>query len=168
MMNKTILAAVLLAAAGAAGAADLKIAVVDPMQAISETKQAKKLIADLEKDLGGERGQLAKLEGELKTCEQKMKTDAATMSTTALAKFRAECETKYREYQNLGQSMQKIVSERQQSIMSELAPRFQTALSAIVKEGGYEMVVQREAMLHFNPNFDLTSRVTSKMDSTAK
>lgn len=167
-MKKTILAAVLLSFVAGAGAADLKIAVVDPMQAISETKQAKKLIADLEKELGSERGQLVKLEGELKSCEQKMKTDSATMSTTALAKFRAECETKYREYQNLGQSMQKIVSERQQSIMNELAPRFQAALAAIVKESGYEMIVQREAMLHFNPNFDITTKVTSKMDSTAK
>lgn len=167
-MKKSILAALLLVLGNVAGAAELKIAVIDPMQAISESKQAKKMIADLEKDLSGERMQMGKLEGDLKSCQQKMKTDAATMSPSALAKFQAECDTKYREYQNLGQSLQKIAGERQQSIVGEMGPKFQAAVAALVQAGGYDLVIQREALLHMNPNFDITAKVTAKMDAAAK
>lgn len=167
-MKKTIVAALLVVLGTGACAAELKIAVIDPMQAISESKQAKKLIVDLEKDLSGERMQIGKLEGELKNCQQKMKTDAATMSPSALAKFQAECDTKYREYQNLGQSLQKIAGERQQAIISEMGPKFQAVVAALVKENGYDLVVQREALLHMNPNFDITAKVTAKLDAGVK
>lgn len=167
-MKKYVFAALALAlGAGSVQAAELKIAVVDPMQAVSETRQAKKMIADLERDLNSDKAQLGKLEGDLKGCQQKMNTDAATMSTTALAKFKAECETRYREYQNLGQSLQKIATERQQSILTEMGPKFQNAVNGLVKENGYDLVLQREAALHVRPDLDITGKVTARIDAAA-
>ena len=166
-MKKSIAAVLLVAAAAGAQAADLKIAVVDPMQAISDSAPAKRMLGALEKDLTDERAQLGKLEGQLRTCQQKLGKDAATLAATEVAKLKAECDTKYREYQNLGQSVQKTATERQQAILQEMGPRFQTALGALIKEGGYDVVVQREALLHVKPELDITGKVTAKIDAAS-
>ena len=65
-MRKTIIALLVLGCAGAAQAAEVKIAVVDPMAAISGTDQYKKAAADLDKDTADEKAKLTKLQSDLK------------------------------------------------------------------------------------------------------
>lgn len=158
------LTAVLLLAAVSVQAADLKIAVIDPIKAISGTDQYKKAIADLEKQVAGDKAKATRLQGELNTCKQKMAKDAATMSATEVSKLRTDCEAKYSEYQVLGQKLTKIVSEREQAVLADIGPKLQAAVDALVKEGGYDMVVQREALLFVKPEFDISAKVTAKMN----
>ena len=168
MRNSTsiLLAAVAaLCVTGVAGAAELKIAVVDPQQAITATEKYVKAAADLEKDISGDKARLTKLQAELNTCSQKMKTDGPTMSATDVAKLKSDCEGKYRDYQTLGQSVQKTVSERQQAIAQDIGPKFQQAVDAVAKEGGYDLVLTKEALLFARPAFDITDKVTIKMNA---
>lgn len=152
-------------AAGTPGSTSLKIAVIDPMAAISGTEQFTKAMADLKKDTATDESKLTKLQAELNTCSQKAKTDGATMSATELTRLQSECDTKYREYQALGQTYQKTINSRQQAILQDMGPRFQRAVDAVAKEAGVDLVMQKDALLFFKPALEVTDKVTIKLNT---
>ncbi len=154
-----------LAFSGTAFAADLKIAVVDPLGAINATEQYTKAVADLEKDTASDKAKFTKLQAELNTCRQKMSNDVATMSATDASKLKSDCEAKYRDYQQIGQMLQKVVSERQQAILQDIGPKFQRALDAMSKEAGYDLVLTKEAAPFVKPMLDITDKVTAKLNA---
>ncbi|MFZ5722578.1 MAG: OmpH family outer membrane protein [Pseudomonadota bacterium] len=164
MRNTTLI--LLVAAALATGeAAAEKIGIVDPMTAISSTEQYTKAMADLEKDTAGDKAKITKLQAELTTCSQKMKTEGATMSATDAAKLKTDCEAKYRDYQVLGQTFQKTVGERQQAILQDFGPKFQRAVDAVAKEGAYDLIITKEALLFSKPAQEITDKVTIKLNT---
>lgn len=164
-LTLSLLGALALATSTSAIAAELKIAVVDPQGAIAATEQYTKAVADLEKDTAGDKAKLTKLQAELNTCSQKMKTDGATMSATDQAKLKSDCEAKYRDYQAIGQVFQRTINERQQAILQDVGPKFQRALDAVAKEGGYDLVLVKEAAPFAKPMLEITDKVTIKLNT---
>lgn len=164
-MRNILIGTLMLGCAAAAQAAELKIAVIDPMKAISDSEQYKKEVAELEKDTSVDKTRFNKLTSELNVCKQKLGNDAATMSATEQARLRTDCDTKYRDYQTIGQNLQKVVSEREQAILKDFAPKIQKAIDAISKEGGYDMLVQKEAFLFVKPELDVSAKVTAKLNA---
>lgn len=166
-IKKLLIVMAAFAGTGVVQAAELKIAVINPMAVIAASAQYKNAVADIEKDLADEKARLTKLQSDLNVCNQKISTDGATLSATDYAKLKTDCQTKYGEFQSLGQSYNKIAAEREQGILKDIGPKFQKALDAVVAEGGYDLVVQKEALLFAKPGFDVSDKVTIKLN-TAK
>lgn len=162
---QTLIHVTVLALPGTALAAELKIAVVDPLGAINASEQYTKAVADLEKDTASDKAKLTKLQAELNTCRQKMSNDAAAMSATDAAKLKSDCETKFRDYQQIGQVYQKTVNERHQAILQDIGPKFQRALDALAKESGYDLVMTKEAAPFVKPMLEITDKVTIKLNT---
>lgn len=165
-VRKLTFALIALALTVDAYAADLKIGVVDPIATISGTSDYKKAAADLDKDTAADKSKLMKLQGELKVCQQKLGAEASTLSATEQASLKTNCEAKYRDFQTLGQSYNKVAQEREQAILKDIGPKFQKAVEAVAKEAGYDLVVQREAVLFMKPDFDISAKVTEKINAT--
>lgn len=161
----TVLALAAVILAGNAAAAELKIAVVDPMEAISNSTQFKKERESLEKDMAGDKSKLIKLQSDLNVCKQKMAADVAAMSQTEQVKLKTDCENKLRDYQILGQAFNKAAGEREQAMLRDIAPKLQRAVDAVAKEGGYDLVIQREALAFVKPAFEITDKVTIKLNA---
>lgn len=157
--------ALLLACFATAASAELKMVVADPVAAISASEQAKKANADFDREVSGQVAEGKKLEAELQACDQKIKRDGATMSATDLAKFKGECEIKYNSYRALGQQLQKMRTEREQAMLKDMYPKYQQALDALIKEGGYDLILQREAVIYSAPVMDVTAKITAKLNS---
>lgn len=165
IITLTLLALGAVMMAGNTVAAELKIAVVDPMEAIGNSNQFKKARDELEKDMVGDKNKLIKLQSDLNTCKQKMSADIAAMSQTEQVKLKTDCENKLRDYQILGQAFQKTAGEREQAMLRDIAPKLQRAVDAVAKEGGYDMVIQREALAFVKPVFEITDKVTAKLNA---
>lgn len=164
-MRNILIAILALGSAATVQAAELKIAVVDPMKAISDSTQYKQEVAALEKETSVDKARFGKLTSELNMCKQKLGNDAATMSATEQARLRTDCDTKYRDYQAIGQNLQKVVSEREQAILKDFGPKVQKAIEALAKEGGYDMIIQKEALMFAKPEFDASAKVTAKINA---
>lgn len=164
-MRNILMAMLVMGAAAGAQAVELKIAAVDPLKAISETEIYKKELAELDKDVAVDKARFGKLQSELNVCKQKLGTEATTLSATEMARIRTDCDTKYRDYQTIGQNLQKVVSEREQAVLKDFGPKVQKAIDALAKEGGYDMIVQREAFLFLKPELDVSAKVTAKINA---
>ncbi len=165
-MRNALIALCVLGLASAAQAAEMKIGVIDPLAAIAATEQYKKVAAELDKELANDKARVNKLQADLNACRQRMQKDGATMSATEQAKLKTDCESKFGEYQALGQRLSKIVSEREQAVLKDMGPKVQKAVDALAREGGYDMVMQREAVLFVKPEADLTAKLTARLNAT--
>lgn len=165
-MRQLTLALFVVAACAGAQAAELKIAAVDPILAISGTNDYKKAVAELDKDTAGDKSKLMKLQGELNVCKQKLGSESSALSATEQASMKTNCEAKYRDYSSLAQNYNKVAQEREQAILKDIGPKFQKAVEAVAKEAGYDLVLQREAALFLKPEFDISAKVTEKINAT--
>lgn len=157
--------AILLLALAPFAAAEMKIAIVDPMRAIGESDAAKKAFAALDKEMAPDIAQARKLETELGQCEQKFKRDGATMTATDAAKLKGECEVKYAQYRQLGQVLQKTRGEREQQIFQGLLPKYEQAVEAVVKSAGYDLVLHKDAAVFSKPGLNVTDMITAKINA---
>jgi outer membrane protein len=164
-VRNLLIAAAVISMTSLAHAAELKIGVIDPLKAIADTEVAKVEMAALEKDTTAERNRHDKLLGEIRACKQKLTTDAAMMSATEQVKMRTECDNKMRDFQNVGQSLQATINERQQALLKDFGPKLQKAVEAIAKEGGYDIMVHREAVPFVKPELDISAKVTAKLNA---
>lgn len=164
-VRNTILAMIVLGCASFAQAAELKIAIVDPLGVVAGTDQYKKAAADLDKELAGDKARVTKLQSDLNACRQKMQKDGATMSATEQARLKTDCEAKFTEFQTLGQRLNKIVSEREQAVLKDMGPKVEQVINQVAKEGGYDIVLQREAALFAKPELDITAKVVAKLNA---
>lgn len=165
-MRQLTLALVACVACAGAQAAELKIAVVDPIAAISGTGDYKKAVAELDKDTAGDKSKLMKLQGELNVCKQKLGSESSALSATEQASLKTNCETKYRDYTALAQNYNKVAQEREQAILRDIGPKFQKAVEAVSREAGYDLVFQREAVLFLKPEYDISAKVTEKINAS--
>lgn len=164
-MRKLMIALLALGFGTAAGAADLKIAVVDPDAAIEGTEQFKNAMSILKNDVSKDEAQLTKLQSDLNVCRQKAQKDAAMMSATDQARLKADCENKAREFQTLGQAYQSVVQERQVAVKKDIYPKLEKAFEALNAEMGYDLVLQRAATVFTKPDFDITQKLTERINA---
>lgn len=157
--------ALLLAALAGNAAAELKIAVVEPLRAIAETNAAKKVFMDAASETRADEDRLRKLDGELRACDEKLKKDGALMGTAEVTKLKSECEGKVIEGRRIQQMIQKVRTEREQAVLQTMSPKLQEAINQIVKERGLDLVLHGEAAVHVSPALDITKDVTAKMNA---
>jgi outer membrane protein len=154
---------VLLLTAGSAFA-ELKIAVVNVQRAIGECDEAKGLIAKLESDTAPDQTAIKALGAEITQLQEKFNKDSDVMSDPEKRKVQKEIEDKQIDYQFRVNKFQKTVNERQQDILSQMAPKLDAVLKDIIAKEAYDLVIHRQNILYVDAKYDITAQVTEKLN----
>lgn len=159
---KTMLFAVLMLQLVAA--ADMKIAVIDPMQAIVESEEVKSRNARLEASLEEESQRLRRLRDDVAKIEERLQRDGMTMSRDERNKLTDEGETKTMEFQALQQTLQRRVNTDRQDLLESMEPKVLRAIEEIAGEMGLDMVISAQAAVYVKPELDITKQVTQRIN----
>ena len=162
-MFRFMLVNVLLLAAGSAFA-EMKIAVVNVQRAIGESTEAKAMIAKLESDLGSDQTTVKNLGASITQLQEKFNKDGDVMSDPEKRKLQKDIEDKQIEYQFQVNKLQKVVNERQQDILQQMAPKLDAVLKDIIAKEQYDLVIHRQNVLYVDAKFDITAQVTEKLN----
>jgi outer membrane protein len=167
---KTISAVILLAASvsmSASHAADApKIAVADNLEALMKSNEAKKQLDSLQKELAQDKQKIEALEADLKKLNKQLDTDKAVMSEDQQKKLLKEAEEKSVDRNFLIQKYQKRQQEGQQEVVKAMRPKFQAAIEAVVKKGGYDIILHKQALVYSGEAFDVTDEITAKLNES--
>jgi len=68
------------------------------------------------------------------------------------------------QYQFLFQKLNTLSNERRQQFQQAYSANLVQAISEVVEEGGYDLVLRAEVALYFDSAFDITARVTEKLN----
>jgi outer membrane protein len=143
-----------------------KIAVVDVQGAILQTEYAQKKLGEVRAQAEYKKNKAEfdrlKTEGEglLKTYQK----DAAVMSPEQKAAAEKKLNSLQEDLDHVASKLQQAEQGIGQALLQEMAPKVQEVLKEIIQKDGIALLLQRNAVIHAEPGYSITSQVTDKLN----
>jgi outer membrane protein len=141
-----------------------KVAVLDMAGALFNSDKAKAVDEQLKAETSEDETKVRNLAEQGRALQEKMQKDAAVMSDADKNKTQQQLEEINVQYQFLVQKLQNLLNERRQQFQQTYAPNLVQAIQDVVEEGQYDLVMRADAVLHFDPAYDITAKVTEKLN----
>ena len=162
-----ILAATLMLGAGNIQAQDngnMKVAILDMAAALLNSEVAKGVEEDLQNETAGDQQKIKEIADQAKKLQDQMQKDAEVLSEAEKRRIVGDLQELQNQYQFLFQKLQNLSNERRQQFQQAYSANLVQAISDVVEEGGYNLVIRAEAALYFDGVFDITAKVTEKLN----
>jgi len=145
--------------------APLKIAVLDMGAALFNSDKAKSMTEVIRTETAQDEEKVRALATEATALQDKLQKDAAVMSETEVRRTNEQIQEIGVQYQFLVQKLQTLLQQRQEEFQNTYAPNLIQAIQEVVNEGQYDIVFRSEVALHYATTFDITARVTEKLNA---
>ncbi len=162
-LTLTILAALMTVAAPVAFG-EVKLAVVDVQSAILNSEDAKRLLAQIQTEFKGDEDKIRKLQSDAAVILERMQKDADVMSETEKRRLQAEIESLNSDFQYQRQRLQRQIDDRQKELFAGVDQKVQRAIEELVKSESYNLIIPRQAALYVGDVYDVTRKVTEKLN----
>ncbi len=151
-----------------AGWAQGKIAVVDLQEAILQTDQAQKRLADIrnQSDYKADKAEFDRLKKEFDDLVKKFQKDAAVMSQEQQVAARQKLASKQADLEHVTGKLQKAEQAAGQALLQELAPKVQEVLRELISTEGIGLLLQRGSVIHADSGYSITAKVTDKLNQS--
>lgn len=164
-MMKLIVVSAALVAAPLAFAAKDKVAVFDVQEAILSTNMAKSEMKAFEA-----RSDISKMISDAEKLKKDITALRSEMSKggSVSQEKQKSVEFKQADFELI---VRKLNAERQaagKKLMEDLGPRLETIVKDIVDAEGIGLLLDRKAAIHADPSFDITAKVTEKLNASGK
>jgi len=153
-------------AADVAGEGD--VVVVDLQAAVLQSTEAKKKIEKLNATLAKDESDLIALRDNIKKMDDRYKRDSAVMSDDEKRKLEKEREDKIGDLNFEAKKFQKKKGEAQQELLRAMLPKVEKAVTSLMEEKKYAIIIRKEAILLAEPHLDVTKEVYEKMNALGK
>ena len=146
-------------------AAETKIGLVDMRAALFSSDAAQAFTEKTINQFKQQDMQVRSVGEEAQKMELRLKNDAAIMSDSERAKLASDLEEKIQEFKYLKTKLDKALNEKRQEFLTASRPKLDQALNELVSEEKVDLLLPREAALHFNDSFDYTQKVIDKLNA---
>ena len=144
--------------------AQLKVAVVNTVQAIQQSEEATAFTEQLQQELAPEQTELQGLQQEIADLRQRVQDEGDVMSADEQRKVARDIENKQIDLEFRAQKLQKDVQDRQQELIQVMGPKVQAIVNDLVEVERYDLVFERSNVGYVNPRHDITAKVTEKLN----
>lgn len=152
-----------LGSAASAQAADAKIAVVDIAKVLHEIPQRKAIESKLKSEFDSRVREMQRMETEGQTLAAKLKKDESFMSADERTKSQRKLAELQSEFNLKGQALQEDQRRRFNEEQKKVFEKIQTAVDGIAKSEGYDMVLNRQAVVYTNDKNDISAKVIQQV-----
>lgn len=156
--------ALMLALAAPAAFAEMKIAVVDVQRAILNSEHAQDLLAQIQDEFKGDEQEVKDIQAEAAKMLQRLQKDGDVMSDAEKRKLQQQIQEKNQDFQYLRDKLQKRIQSRQQELFAGTDEQVQKAIQELVMAEDYDLVIPRQAALYVDDLYDITGKVTEKLN----
>lgn len=156
--------AVVLALAATGARAELKVAVVDSVQAISQSEEAKLFMEKARTEMDPEQKSLQALQDEIVALQQRLRDEGEVMAETERRKVVTEIENKRIDLDFRAKKLQKELQDMQAELGQTMGPKVQAIVTDLVEVERYDLVFERSNVGYVNPRHDITAKVTEKLN----
>jgi len=144
--------------------AEMKLAVVDVDRAIAGSEDAQKLLRQLQQEFSTDEDTIKKIQTEAAELLQKMQKDSDVMSDSEKRRIQKEIESLNNDFVYQRQKLQKEVAARQSELFAGTEDKVRKAIEELVLENDYDMILPRAAALYVGDLYDVTRKVTEKLN----
>jgi len=167
VLFKSALAISLLALSVATQAQDTKIGVLNALQALFNSEAAKVVQAELETEFAQDEARAAELSQQLRELQQEFQQNEAVMSEEEVRRMNTSAQDLQVQLQLIQERVQQALQARNQQFLQSMQEELAAAVSDVVAEGGFDLIINAESAPYFAQPLDITARVTAKLNENA-
>lgn len=161
MMRAATLSVALLGVSVSAHAID--IATVDLGKVMSEIPQTKAIKSKLNTEFDSLIREMQRMETEGQTLASKLKKDESFMSAAEKTKSQRRLAELQAEFNVKAQALQEDQRRRYGEEQKKVIEKIKTAVDSIAKSEGYDMVLNRQAVLFTDEKYDISTQVIQQV-----
>lgn len=144
--------------------AQLNVAVVNTVQAIQQSEEARIFMEQVQQDLEPEQTELQALQQEIAGLRQRVADEGDVMSEAEQRRVAKDVENKQIDLEFRAQKLQKDVQDRQEELVQIVGPKVQAIINDLVEVERYDLVFERRNVGYVNPRHEITAKVTEKLN----
>ncbi len=163
-IRKVIACAALLLTSSIAMAQTPLVGVVNLEQALFNSQAAQELQAAINEEFKDDQDRVDRLNTELRDLAAKAQRDESIMSDSEKRKISSDAQEKQVQLQMIGERVQGALQQRNQAFIDSMRQNLSSAIETVVKEGGYNLVLNADSVAFFDNAYDITGKVTAKLN----
>lgn len=140
------------------------VGVLDTVMVLAESNAGKQYAKKSEARFKPQLQALQKLEGEVRTMQEKLQKDGPTLSADQLKTRQLELQRKYEDWQMKARQYQTERGEADNAEREKLRPKLKEAVDKVVAEMKLELVFDRQMAVYASPTIDITRKVIERLN----
>ena len=164
MRKLTQLAFVAAALVATPAFAEMKVAVLNYQMALLESDAAKRYAVDAEKKFGPQLTKLKGLEISAKGIQDRLLKGGDKMQQQERERLELEFKQKARDFQFQSKELNEAKAVADRDMLKQLKPKLDGAVEEVIKKGGFDLVLERGAVIDVKPQYDITRQVIERMN----
>ncbi|HAG71382.1 MAG TPA: hypothetical protein DCL66_04185 [Gammaproteobacteria bacterium] len=148
--------------------AQSKIGVLNAIQALFNSEAAGVIQAELEQEFSADQDRANSLTEQLTALRDEFQQNEAVMSEDEVRRMNSSAQDLNVQLQLIGERIQTAIQEKNQNFVQLMQPDLAKAVTDIVAEGGYDLILNADSAPFFSPVLDITAKVTAKLNENAQ
>ena len=148
--------------------AEVKLAFVDVDRAVASSEAAKELLTQLQGEFSTDEDTIKSIQTDAAVLLQRLQKDGEVMSEDEKRRLQQEIESLNNDFVYQRQKLQKEVAARQSELFAGTEVKVRKAIEELVLENDYDMILPRAAALYVGDLYDVTRKVTEKLNEMDK
>lgn len=145
-----------------------KIGVLNAIQALFNSDAAGVIQAELEAEFSTDQERANTLTEQLTALRDEFQQNEAVMSEDEVRRMNSSAQDLNVQLQLIGERIQTAIQEKNQQFVQLKQPELAKAVTDVVAEGGYDLILNAESAPFFSPVLDITAKVTAKLNENAQ
>ena len=163
-----LLMAVMAFAGNAAGAENIKIAVIDTQKILNTSTYGKSAKAEITKKVEELTADLKKRDAELAELQQKLEKEALVMGPEMREEKEREFRIKVGDFKALEKKYKQEMGELNLKLSSQIQADVITIVNEIGKKEGYQLILEKGSLLYSDGSLDISDQVIKIYDENNK
>lgn len=149
-------------------AQDTKIGVLNALQALFNSDAARVVQEELEQEFASDETRAQELTTQLTTLRDDYQQNSAVMTQEQIRRMNASAQDLQVQLQLINERVQKALQEKNQQFLESMQQQLAAAVTDVVAEGGYDLILNSDSTPYFAPVLDITAMVTAKLNEKAQ
>ena len=154
----------LICSSGILAAAELKVGVVDVQAAIEASHHFSKIKTTLDREFAPIETDLKSMNNSIIALEERLMKDSAIMGESESRRLQQEINQKKSSLKFESYEAQRKLTARQQELTYPVLKLAEEAVTEIVKEKNYDLILPQQTVVHFRDEYNLTKLLTEKLN----
>lgn len=168
MIKKLIVSIGLTLISQAVLAQDTKIGIINLEQALFNSDAARVVQEELAQEFSTDETRAASLNADLLALQEKFQQDQSIMTDDEVRRLNSEAQDIQVQLQLISERVQQALQERNQAFVNSMRQELATAVTDVVADGGFDLVLNAASVAYTDPVLDITSKVTAKLNENAQ
>jgi|TARA_B110000438_G_scaffold20597_1_gene18763 outer membrane protein len=149
-------------------AQDTKIGVLNALQALFNSDAARIVQEELEQEFNQDQTRANDLTDQLQTLQEEYQQNEAVMTEDEVRRMNSNAQDLQVQLQLIQERVQAALQEKNQEFLQSMQEELAAAVTDVVAEGGFDLILNVDSAPYFAPVLDITARVTAKLNEKSQ